>query len=58
MLTGYIQSDALQVNAWATGVILEDGSKEFAFETLNLTTGKAAITGGVAHLAVDEKTKL
>jgi len=49
--------DTLQVNIWQLGPG-PDGSTEYAFETINQTTGKSSLGGGVAYINTSVKSQL
>ncbi|KAF8323934.1 peroxisomal dehydratase [Clavulina sp. PMI_390] len=49
--------DTLEVRAWELGAG-PDGTTEFAFETINLATGKPSLGGGVAYIKKASKSKL
>lgn len=53
----FLLTDTLKVNIWELGPG-PDGTTEFAFETINKTTGKPSLGGGVAYIKAAVKSKL
>jgi hypothetical protein len=52
-----VHIDILQVNVWELGPG-PDGSTEYAFDTMNQTTGMLSLGGGVAYIKNSAKSKL
>lgn len=49
--------DTLEIKAWELGPG-PNGTTEFAFETINTSTGKPALGGGVVYIQKESKSKL